>query len=81
MGIKSGYTYIERSPTVSVENTVFETFESFTECSAAAEEAANSESAPFVEQTQVVYCDYDPEQCLPQMTPVLKTFKRTKFLG
>jgi hypothetical protein len=81
MSLKSGYTFIERSPTGSVENTAFETFDSLAECCAAAEEAANSESAQFVEQTQVVYCDYDPEQCLPHMTPVLKTFKRTKVFG
>jgi hypothetical protein len=48
MSLKSGYTYIERNPTGSVENTVFETFDSFAECCAAAEEAANSESAQFV---------------------------------
>jgi hypothetical protein len=73
-----GFTFIERGEDGSVENVVLEPFDSFAECCSAAEEAANADSALLVQFTQVVYCRYNGDQCIPEMQSVLRTYERNK---
>ncbi len=79
--MKFGYTYIERGPSGGVMNVAFNPFSSIEECCIAAEEAVNSQSARVLQSTQVVYCRYDSEQCIPEMQPILKRYERSQVLG
>jgi lipopolysaccharide biosynthesis glycosyltransferase len=76
--MKFAYSYIERGPSGEVLNAALKPFDSFSECCAAAEEAANADSALLVQFTQVIYCRYNGDQCIPEMQSVLRTYERNK---
>jgi hypothetical protein len=76
-----GYTYIERGLNGGIENHRLRPFASFGECCAAAEQAVVADSARPLQCTQVIYCRYAGEECIPEIQPILKTFEGKKAYG
>jgi hypothetical protein len=74
-----GYTYIERGLNGGIENQRLKAFASFQECCDSAELAA--ESGRPLQCTQVIYCRYAGEECIPEIQPILKTFEGKKAYG